>query len=52
MVVFPFAFALACILQHWMNEMVQLVEKWNMHCFELWDVSEEENTKNDEDACF
>ncbi|KAG5585627.1 hypothetical protein H5410_046061 [Solanum commersonii] len=30
------------------TKLVQLVEKGNMHSFELWDFTEESNPKNDE----
>ncbi|KAG5585624.1 hypothetical protein H5410_046058 [Solanum commersonii] len=49
-IVLPFAFALAYVFPHWMKKMVQLVEKGNMHRFELLDVTEESNPKNDEGA--
>ncbi|KAG5593974.1 hypothetical protein H5410_035206 [Solanum commersonii] len=48
LLVLPFAFTLAHVFPHWMKEMVQLVEKGNMHRFELLDVTEENNPKNDE----
>ncbi|KAG5614688.1 hypothetical protein H5410_014512 [Solanum commersonii] len=48
--VLPFAIALAHVFPHWMKEMVQLVEKGNMHRVQLWDVTEDNNHNNDERA--
>ncbi|KAK6783726.1 hypothetical protein RDI58_017180 [Solanum bulbocastanum] len=50
LLVLPFAFTLAHVFPHWMEGMVQLVEEGNMHRFELLDVIEENNSKNDKGA--
>ncbi|TMW97983.1 hypothetical protein EJD97_004705 [Solanum chilense] len=50
LLVLPFAFAVAHVFPHWMVEMVHLVDKGNTHCFELLDVTEENNHVNNAGA--
>uniref|UniRef100_A0A3Q7IHE5 TF-B3 domain-containing protein n=1 Tax=Solanum lycopersicum TaxID=4081 RepID=A0A3Q7IHE5_SOLLC len=50
LLVLSFAFALAHVFPHCMEEMVQLVDQGNTHRFELLDVTEEKNPTNDAGA--
>uniref|UniRef100_A0A3Q7FJJ9 TF-B3 domain-containing protein n=1 Tax=Solanum lycopersicum TaxID=4081 RepID=A0A3Q7FJJ9_SOLLC len=50
LLVLPFAIALEYVFRHLMKEMVQLVEKGNILCVQLWDVTDDNNHKNYENT--